>query len=107
MLEVGISGGRAMHDPNEFTKNLSAWTYEQLVPFHDKAVAWAMDGKSILASADNYEALFERLDELGLKEYVIDYVSDPNISFLGGLLDASAEEQDDILSLICYSWSSG
>jgi hypothetical protein len=71
-------------DSNEFIKNRSAHTAEELAPYEEQYVAWSEDGKQILAHATDREDLYREIDRLGLKSYVIGFVPDPEISCLGG-----------------------
>jgi hypothetical protein len=74
----------AIVDANEFIRNVSAHSLEELDPYVEKHVAWSEDGKQILAAADTLANLVKEVERLGLKEYVIDFVPDPDVSFLGG-----------------------
>lgn len=71
-------------DRNEFVRNVSAHSLEFLAPYVEKHVAWSEDGKQLLAAADTLEELYREIDKLGLKEYVIDFVLDPDIRYFGG-----------------------
>jgi hypothetical protein len=71
-------------DANEYIRNVSAHSLEFLAPYVEKHVAWSEDGKQLLAAADTLEELFQKLDKLGLKEYVIDFVLDPDVRYFGG-----------------------
>ena len=75
-------------DANEFIRNQSALTLEELAPDFEQHVAWSPDGTRILAHATDEGDLFKEIDRLGLKsdEYVIGFVPDPEISDLGGAL---------------------
>jgi hypothetical protein len=76
-----------MIDSNEFTRNVSKHTLEELAPYVEQHVAWSIDGKQLLAHAQELPDLYKEIDRLGLKEYVVDFISDPNLSLLGGLSD--------------------
>ena len=84
----------------EFILNCNAHTLEELAPYIDHHVAWSLDGKEILAHCTEYEDLFREIDRLGLKstEYVIGYIPDPDVSYLGGgslqMLDLIVDEDD-------------
>ncbi len=71
---------------NEFIRNSSAHTLEELAPYIDCHVAWSVDGKSILAHGKDWEDLFRETERLGLKggDYVGGYVMDPDKQYLGG-----------------------
>jgi hypothetical protein len=68
----------------EFIRNVSAHSLEELAPYVEKHVAWSEDGKQVLAAADTLADLFKEIDRLGLKQYVIDFVLDPDVSYFGG-----------------------
>lgn len=68
-------------DPNECTRNISNWSPKALAPYYGRQVAWSLDGKQILADGASYDELFENIDRLGLKEYIIGFVPDPNVSY--------------------------
>ena len=71
-------------DANEFTRNASAHSLEELAAYIEKHVAWSEDGKQILAAADTLDDLLHEIARLGLKKYVIDFIPDADLSFLGG-----------------------
>jgi hypothetical protein len=70
-------------DWNEFNRNLSSHTLEELAPYEGKSVAWSLDGKRILAAADTETELYEEIDRLGLKqlEYVVGGVPFSDVSY--------------------------
>jgi hypothetical protein len=71
-------------DANEYIRNVSAHSLEYLAPYVEKHVAWSEDGKQILAAADTLGDLYKEIDRLGLKQYVIGFVLDPDVSYFGG-----------------------
>lgn len=71
-------------NPNEFIENCNAHTLEELEPYEEKYVAWSLDGKQILAHAATEEELYDVIKRLGLTRYVVDFIPDPSIGFLGG-----------------------
>ena len=68
-------------DTNEFNRNLSAHTPEELAPYYEQHVAWSEDGKEILAHAPTVDALYEEIDRRGLTRYVLGFVPHPDISY--------------------------
>ena len=68
----------------EFIHNVSSHSLEELAPYEEKHVAWSEDGKHILAAADTLADLYKEIDRLGLKQYAIDFIPNPDISYLGG-----------------------
>ncbi|MCI0459107.1 MAG: DUF5678 domain-containing protein [Gemmataceae bacterium] len=70
-------------DSNEFNRGICSHTPEELEPYEGRHVAWSLDGKRILAAADSYEALFEEVDRLGIKEmeYVAGFVPRSDVSY--------------------------
>jgi len=72
-----------MVNSNEFIRNVSEHSLEFLAPFVEKHVAWSEDGKQLLAAADTLDDLYEEIDRLGLKQYVIGFVLDPDIRYFG------------------------
>jgi hypothetical protein len=75
---------RVAMNANEFIHNVSAHTLEELAPYKEQYVAWTEDGKEILAYAPNEAQLYREIDRLGLTRYVVDFIPDADISFLGG-----------------------
>lgn len=73
-----------MVNANEFIRNVSEHSLEFLAPFVEKHVAWSVDGKQLLAAADTLEELHKEIDRLGLKDYVIDFILNPDIRYFGG-----------------------
>jgi len=70
----------------EFILNCNAHTAEEMAPYFEQHVAWSVDGKKILAHAKDLADLYKEVDRLGLSEYVISFVPDPNVVDLGGAL---------------------
>jgi hypothetical protein len=66
---------------NEYLRNISAHSPEFLAPYVEKHVAWSVDGKHLLAAADTLEELQKEIDRKGIKDYVIGFVPDPDISY--------------------------
>jgi len=71
-------------DVQEFTRNLSAHTAEELAPYEEQHVAWSEDGKQILAHAPSLAELYQEIDRKGLTGYVIGFIPSGDISDLGG-----------------------
>lgn len=71
-------------DARDFIRNVSAHSLEELEPYVEKHIAWSEDGKQILAAADTLEELYREIDRLGLTQYVIDFVPNPDFSYFGG-----------------------
>lgn len=70
-------------DASEFIHNVSAHSLEELAPYVEKHVAWSEDGKRILAAADTLGELYEEIDRRGLKQFVIDFILDPDVRYFG------------------------
>jgi hypothetical protein len=77
--------GAAMFNGAEFNRNVSQHTLEELQPYVEQHVAWSLDGKQILAHASELADLYREIDRLGLKDCVVDFIPNPNLSFPGGL----------------------
>ncbi|HEV3143663.1 MAG TPA: hypothetical protein VGZ47_07260 [Gemmataceae bacterium] len=78
--------------PNpDFLKNQSAYPTEELWKHINQYVAWNWDGTVILASAATEDEVIEQVRAIGLdiSKVVIDFVFDPNVSWIGGLTDAN------------------
>ena len=74
-------------DMSEFSRNRCLYPPEELIPYAEKYVAWSEDGKQILAHAETEEELYLELDNKGIKSYVIGFIPDADICYLGwGLL---------------------
>jgi hypothetical protein len=71
-------------DAAEHNRNLSTHTWEELAPYLEQHVAWSLDGKQILAHAQDLTALLQEIARLGLKEYVLGFIPSPDRSDLGG-----------------------
>lgn len=71
-------------DANQLINELNRKTLEELAPYQGQWVAWARDGKNVLAHAPNMGELFREIDRLGLTDYVIDSIPNPDEDFLGG-----------------------
>ena len=80
-----------MFDANEHILNKGRYTAAQLAPYHGMQVAWSFDGKTIYAAAPTGRELSAKMKELGITEYVKDYVdpffevepSDAELAILG------------------------
>jgi len=68
----------------QFRRNNNQVSFEYLVAFWGKQVAWHADGTHIVASADTHEGLAQRIRELGIDPFsvVYDYVDDPNVGWV-------------------------
>jgi hypothetical protein len=72
---------------NEFNRNVSAHTLEDLAPYEEQHVAWSEDGKHILAHAPSLAELYREVDRKGVTRYVIGFIPSGEVSDLGsGLL---------------------
>jgi len=72
-------------DANELIRNCNAKSAEELSSFEDQWVAWSEDGRTILASAPQLEALFQQIERKGLTRYVVDHLPPAGEDFLGGM----------------------
>ncbi len=72
---------------------------EHLIPFEGKHVAWSLDGLHIVACGDSFAEVDDKVIAAGItpNRVVYGYVPDPNVSYLGGLFDASAIDEDEPL----------
>ena len=52
-------------------------------------MAVSFDGRQILAHAPTLEDLVAETDRLGLKDYVVSFVMNPDVSYFGGSLEFS------------------
>ena len=73
-------------DANQLINELNRKTLEELAPYQGHYVAWSEDGKTALAHATDEQLLYDEIDRLALKKYVIDYVPHPGEDFMGGAL---------------------
>jgi uncharacterized protein DUF5678 len=73
-------------DANQLINELNRKTLEELAPYQGQWVAWSQDGKAVLAHGLNENALYQEIDRLALKKYVIDYVPRADEDFIGGAL---------------------
>lgn len=77
-----------MHS-QEFLRNRSAWTHEQIKPYINQHIAVSPDGRRVLAHASTQEDLLVQIQRLGLKDFVLEFVFDPETSYFGGSLEFS------------------
>lgn len=72
-------------DLEQFHRNRDQVPDHQLVPFWGKQVAWSADGTRILASAETFDALVDRMERAGIDPaaVVFDFIHDPNTSYFG------------------------
>jgi hypothetical protein len=68
----------------EFIRNTSAHSFEDLEPYLDQHVAWSEDGTRVLAHAPTLSQLYEEIDRQGLSGYVLGFIPSGGISELGG-----------------------
>jgi hypothetical protein len=68
---------------NEFIRNSSAHTAEELAPFEDQHVAWSADGKRILAHAPTLPELYQQIDAQGITGYVIGFIPADGVHYFG------------------------
>ncbi|MCI0459109.1 MAG: hypothetical protein L0Z62_19300 [Gemmataceae bacterium] len=66
-----------MIDGNRFNRNRQAHPPEELAPYEGQYVAWSTDGKTLLAHAAELPDLFREMDQLGIADYVIDWIFTP------------------------------
>ncbi len=80
-------------NPSQHIQNRNKVSQKYLKPFYGKFVAWRMDGKRILASAQKESALYLELEKraLPLDHVVVSYVPFPSAVFLGGLFMEARE----------------
>jgi hypothetical protein len=71
----------AIMNTNEFNRNLSAHTAEELAPYQEQHVAWSEDGKQILAHAPTQEELYDEIDRRGLTHYVVGFIPAADVSY--------------------------
>jgi hypothetical protein len=71
-------------DPNQLIHHCNQKSAAELSPYHGQWVAWSDDGRQILASAADLDALFHEIDRKGLTHYVLDRIPLPDEDFLGG-----------------------
>jgi hypothetical protein len=71
-------------DLGRFHENRVNYPPEQLLPYAGLHVAWSLDGTRILASGEDQEALFAKLDAAGIDcaGVVIDYIDPPGAVYL-------------------------
>jgi hypothetical protein len=77
-----------MHS-EEFLRNRSAWTHEQIKPYINQHIAVSPDGRCVLAHASTQEDLLAETQRLGLTDFVLEFVFDPETSYFGGSLEFS------------------
>ena len=77
-----------MHS-EEFLHNRSAWTHEQIKPYINQHIAVSPDGRCVLAHASTQEDLLAETQRLGLTDFVLEFVFDPETSYFGGSLEFS------------------
>ncbi len=75
---------RPWPDVSQFHKNNANVPLEVLLPYVNQHVAWSLDGTRIVASAADLGELIRHLREAGvaLDQVVLDFVSDPDVSWL-------------------------
>ena len=68
-----------------FNENRSRYPAEKLLPSAGQHLAWSLDGKQIIASAEDDDALELRLAELGISpdQVVFDYIDPPDLVRIG------------------------
>src|SRR5262245_6719841 len=84
MMEGSRRPSEVPMDANEYIRNKSAWTAEELAPYQGKHVAYSPDGKRILASAGSGEELLAEVARLGVADYVGSFVEPFDEVDLGG-----------------------
>ena len=68
-------------DANEFIRNSSSHSAEELAPYEEQYVAWSKDGKRILAHAETLAGLYEEVDRKGMTDYVVGFVPGDDLVF--------------------------
>jgi hypothetical protein len=70
--------GKAMWDWNETTRNISAWTPEELARYAGLHVAWSRDGKKIVGFGRTGPECDAMAIASGLKgdEFILDYLGE-------------------------------
>ncbi len=74
-------------NPATYLENRGQGQVEDLTPLQGKLVAWSLDGKQVLAHASTWEALWDEVDRLRLRdlEYVVGGVPVLDEVQLGGI----------------------
>ncbi len=82
-----------------FAENRRRVPLEHLIPFEGKHVAWSLDGLHIVAYGESMEEVDKKVIAAGIppNRVVHGYIPDPNVSYLGGLFDASAIDEEEPL----------
>ena len=77
------NGRREFIDLVHYHSNRDQFPEEQLEPYWGKQVAFSADGLRLVASGDDHDELFRRLQELGVdvEKVVFEFVPDPNVSY--------------------------
>jgi hypothetical protein len=70
-------------DANELIVHSNQKSLEELCQFAGQWVAWSEDGRQILTSAADLDTLFQEIDRIGLRHYVLDRIPLPGEDFLG------------------------
>ena len=70
-------------DANQLIRHCNEKSAEEMGPFAGQWIAWAEDGRQVLASAPDLDALFKEIDRKRLAAYVLDYIPIPGEDFLG------------------------
>ncbi len=80
--------------PEEHYRNRAQFPQAELAKYYGKEVAWSLDGKHIIAGADDPRAVCAAVQEAGLQsdQVVLAYVPFPDEVVLGGAWFADAEE---------------
>jgi hypothetical protein len=70
----------------QFSRNRAQFPPEKLLPYAGQHIAWALDGKSILAHAPDLDGLIAEIERLGLRpcSFVASYVPRDETGDLGG-----------------------
>jgi hypothetical protein len=71
-----------LFDANEFNRNVSEHSAEDLAPYAEQHVAWSLDGRRILAHAADEGALYAEIDRRGITEYVVGFIPNADWSYL-------------------------
>ncbi len=68
-----------LFQPNEHFRNRELLSEEQLRPYLGKEVAWSLDGTQIVASADEFDKVYQAVLDAGLdpEHVVFSFVEPP------------------------------
>ena len=70
-------------DGNQFIRNCNEYPPEELARYVGNYVAWSIDGKAILAHAEELQDLDREMQRQGIKDYVSEWIFPGDQVFLG------------------------